>query len=119
MNLFEKYGGTAAVSLIVNSFYKRIMAKPNLRRYYQNTNMATLATCMAEFISHLLGKSTREYEKDYLKSKHAHLSITNASFHQVAQTLRHELMEAGFEPQDVDQVMATVWASRSDIVTKK
>ena len=40
--LFDKYGGVETLKPLVREFYKRIMATPNLARYFINTDMEVL-----------------------------------------------------------------------------
>ena len=40
--LFDKYGGVPAVTAIVRDFYKRVMKRPNLRRYFIDVKMEDL-----------------------------------------------------------------------------
>ena len=40
--LFDKYGGVEPLTPLVKGIYKRIMATPNLARYFINTDMEVL-----------------------------------------------------------------------------
>ena len=119
MNLYDKYGGTPAVAKIMRNFSMRVFARPNLKRYYrEDLDMEALVRHQIEYVSYLMGKPVREYAESYLKDKHANLGITNASFNEVAQILREELIEAGCELPDVEILMNKVWEIQKHIVTR-
>lgn len=117
MNLFEKYGGFATISNIVRSFYKDLLAHPELSRYFSGIDMAKLIDHQTKFISHVLG-GPAQYEGRTLEASHASLSISNSDFDEVAEILRENLEDAGMEDDDIESVMTIVGSTRSSIVTR-
>jgi hemoglobin len=116
MNLFEKYGGVPAVSRIVSSFYREVVSRPTLQRYFEGVNMPRLIDHQVKFISHLLGQPASVYEGRELGAAHRGVGITGEAFAEVADILRSKLVEAGMEPADVQQVMAVLAGARQSIV---
>lgn len=48
--LYDRLGGTAAVKAIVDEFYTRILADPNLTGFFENTRMALLKGHQVQFM---------------------------------------------------------------------
>ena len=61
-SLFDKYGGVETLTPLVREFYKRIMATPNLARYFINTDMEVLIRHQVQFIAVVMGKPAAFYE---------------------------------------------------------
>jgi len=113
--LFEKYGGIATISTIIQSFYHDVMAEPDLRDYFARVNMPALIDHQVKFFAQLLG-GPAHYDGRSLRVAHQGLGITFDGFEKVAQILKANLEDAGMEGPDIEQVMATVDAVRDDIV---
>ena len=60
-SLFDKYGGVETLKPLVREFYKRIMATPNLARYFINTDMEVLIRHQVQFIAVVMGKPAAFY----------------------------------------------------------
>ena len=114
--LFDKYGGVPAVTAIVRDFYKRVMKRPNLRRYFVDVKMEDLIMHQIAFVSLAMGKVPHDYAGRDMKSAHAGLRITSASFELAVDLLKDALVAASVEPQDVDTITRTVNALKSQIV---
>jgi len=117
MTLFDKYGGVPTVSRIVSKFYREALARPSLQPYFEGVDMRRLIDHQVKFISHVLGQPASIYEGRTLSAAHGGLRITGEAFGEVAQILKHTLLDAGMDSADVDRVMATVAGARESIVT--
>lgn len=115
-SLFDKYGGVPAVTIIVRDFYKRVMKRPNLRRYFIDVPIEQLIMHQIEFVSIAMGKPPRDYAGRGMKHAHAGLRITTASFDLAVELLKDALVAANVEPQDVITITATVNGLKNDIV---
>lgn len=49
--LFQKYGGFAALSKLVLTFYDRLLDSPRLAPYFANTDMRTLVDHQTKFVA--------------------------------------------------------------------
>ena len=116
--LFDKYGGVPAVTVIVRDFYKRVMRRPNLRRYFVNVSLENLILHQIAFVSMAMGKTPHDYAGRSMKEAHRGIGITNASFDLAAELLADALTAGGVEAPDVESVIATVNTLRSDIVER-
>lgn len=116
--LFDKYGGVPAVTVIVRDFYKRVMRRPNLRRYFVNVSLENLILHQIAFVSMAMGKTPHDYSGRSMKDAHRGIGITSASFELAAELLADALTAGGVEADDVSAIVATVNTLRADIVER-
>ena len=116
--LFDKYGGVPVVTEIVRDFYKRVMRRPNLRRYFVNVTLEAVIHHQIAFVSMVMGKTPHDYSGRSMKEAHRGIGITSASFELAAQLLSDALVSAEVEQADIDAIMAKVASLRADIVEK-
>ncbi len=118
MTLFEKYGGVPAVTSVVKSFYKEVLANPRLKIYFAAANSDKLIQHQIVFISQLLGKPTNERlnAHDTLKRIHTGKRIAESAFLEVKDTLKAVLLAHQFEAADVAAVMALIESFQGSIV---
>jgi hemoglobin len=114
--LFDKYGGVPTVTVIVRDFYKRVMKRPNLRRYFDGTDMEHLIMHQVAFVAMAMGKTPPEYVGRNMSDAHGGLGITATSFDLTAETLRDSLLAAKVELADIDTIIAKVNSFKQDIV---
>lgn len=115
-SLFDKYGGVPTVTEVVRDFYKRVMRRPQLRRYFVDVSMEDLIQHQIAFVSMALGKSHPDYAGRSMREAHTGLRISSASFDLTAELLRDALTAADVEPDDVDLIMQKVNSLKGQIV---
>jgi len=116
--LFYKYGGVPVVTEIVRDFYKRVMRRPNLRRYFVNVPLEAVIHHQIAFVSMVMGKTPHDYSGRSMKEAHRGIGITTASFELAAELLSDTLVSAEVEQADIDAIMAKVASLRADIVER-
>jgi hemoglobin len=116
--LFDKYGGVPVVTEIVRDFYKRLMRRPNLRRYFVNVSLENVIHHQIAFVSMVMGRTPHEYLGRSMKAAHQGLGITATSFELAAALLADTLVAAEVEQADIDTIMAKVASLRADIVER-
>ena len=79
--------------------------------------MRRLVDHQTKFISSLLG-GPASYTDERLKQLHAHISISDQDFDEMAKLLGEALDENGFEPGDRNAVISEIEARRSYIVNQ-
>lgn len=113
--LFQKYGGFAAVSRIVMTFYDKALESDQIGDYFENVEMTRLIDHQTKFVSSLLG-GPASYSDRQLGQLHHHLGISQADFDEMAALLAEALREHGMQPGDVAAVSAEIEARRAVIV---
>ncbi len=117
ISLYQKYGGFAAISRIVLSFYDRALDSDQLGGYFEDIDMKRLVDHQTKFIASLLG-GPASYTDDRLRQLHLHLGITHADFDEMSTLLGEALAEHGFTEEDQATVMAEIEARRQFIVNR-
>ena len=108
-SLFQKYGGFAAVSRVVLTFYDKALDSDQIGEFFEEIDMKRLVDHQTKFISSLLG-GPASFADDRLKDIHAHLNISDRDLDEMAKLLAEALDEHGFEPSDRDAVLYEVEA---------
>ena len=116
--LFDKYGGVPVVTEIVRDFYKRVMRRPNLRRYFVNVPLENVIHHQIAFVSMVMGKTPHDYSGRSMREAHRGIGITTASFELAAELLSDTLVAAEVEQADIDAIMKKVASLRADIVER-
>ena len=113
-SLFQKYGGFAKVNRIVSAFYEKVIDSDVTGPYFDDVDVRALIDHQTKFIAQVMG-GPASYSDEALRKVHAPHDIDRAAFDEMARLLRETLEEAGFDPEDVADVMAEIEA-RSRVV---
>ena len=116
--LFDKYGGVPVVTRIVRDFYKRVMRRPNLRRYFQAVPLERLIHHQIRFVSMAMGKPPLNYSDAGLHVAHTSKGITKASFELMIVLFIDALTAEDIEPDDVEKIVSVLRAKQNVIVSK-
>ena len=103
-SLFDKYGGVETLTPLVKEFYKRIMATPNLARYFINTDMEVLIRHQIQFIAVVMGKPAAFYEGMDME-EHINSNISDRSFEDVIDVLEETLKDFQVEESDIIEIL--------------
>ncbi len=115
--LYQKYGGTPTVTKIVKAFYNIVIDRPNLARYFQDTDMDRLIRHQIDFVCYLLGKpSTQEYDFKKFKKVHYKYNITSRSFEDVMSIFDNVLHAYGVSDDDISDILENLEGLRGYIV---
>jgi hemoglobin len=79
---FEKLGGEAAISLVVDKFYDGVLADPKTSHFFQGTDMVKQRHSQKTFITMALG-GPNHYEGKDMKAAHAKFKITKTDLDNV------------------------------------
>ncbi|MEY3720160.1 MAG: hypothetical protein RL618_679 [Pseudomonadota bacterium] len=115
--LFEKYGRTPAISVIVKSFYKQVMAQQQLRGYFSGVPLEKLIEHQIAFVSVAMGEDASAYTGRNMADAHRHLRVTEADFDLVVHLFGQTLKDGGIEPADIAVILDKVSALKSQIVS--
>jgi len=116
--IFDQYGGIPVVTEIVRDFYKRVMRRPNLRRYFLNVDVDHLIQHQVAFVSIAMGRMPHHYVGRNMRAAHQGRGITGASFNLMLELLSDTLNAHGFAENDVLQVLANVSTYKSQMVER-
>lgn len=115
--LFQKYGGFAAVSRIVLTFYDKVLDSDQIAHFFEDVDLSRLVDHQTKFISSLLG-GPASFSDEHLAKVHAHLGIGDADFDEMAHLLDESLTQHRVGPDDRTEVMRKIEARRGVIVSR-
>ena len=115
MSLFEKYGGFATVSKVVNELYDALEANEVTAPYFENSDIRALMDHQVKFLSQVLGGPQKYTGKD-MSAAHTGMKISDVAFGEVAGTVKGILVDNGVDDEDVDTIIAMLASLKDDIV---
>lgn len=114
--LYDQLGGKTAITAVVEEFYKRVLADPELNGFFVQTDMEHQREQQIKFLAMALG-GPNEYQGKSMEAAHHTLGITEHHFGLVAGHLVGALEWAGVKQPEIDAVVAIVGPLKDQIVT--
>jgi hemoglobin len=115
---YDAVGGGPAVSAVVNDFYVRVLADPQLAPYFDGVDMARLRRHQVLLVTQVLG-GPGKYDGRPLDEAHDGLGIDHDDFTAVAGHLTAAMRDAGVPDDIIMRAMAAVAATEPDIVESR
>lgn len=117
-SLFDRIGGTPAVTALINSLYTKITSNPITQGDFIGKDIEEIKKYQVELWSMALGSGT-SYQGRSMKDAHQYLSVTEEQFNAVVDMLSETMREMSI-PEDVYKIAVThAEMFRSDIVSHK
>lgn len=113
---YERVGGADAVTTVVQLFYDRVLADPELSGYFTGVDIQRLKRHQVLLISQVLG-GPAEYDGRDLRDAHAGMSITSDHYARVFGHLVAVLHDAGVEAEIIGRVGTELAGAERDIVS--
>ena len=117
VSIYEAIGGEPALVAVVDDFYVRVLADPQLAGFFAGVNMAKLKGLQVEFFAAALG-GPDFYQGGSMRQVHAGRGISQADFDRVAFHLTAALAEAGVPAVTIARIAAAVTPLAGDIVAR-
>jgi hemoglobin len=114
--IFERIGGEPAVAAVVDIFYAKVLADPDLAPYFVGIDVDRLKGHQRLFVGQALG-ATKPYTGRAMSAAHAGLGITAAAFGLVVGHLAASLAEAGVDDGTIGQIAGALAPLEPEIVT--
>ena len=119
--LYERLGGEAAVTAVVDIFYKKILSDDRTKALFQNTDMDKLRGHQVKFLTFAFGgpnNYTGKSMRDAHKTANGGKFPTDGQFGVVAELLVASLKEAGVGQADIDEVVKVAVSVKSQVLGK-
>jgi truncated hemoglobin YjbI len=116
--LYETIGGNRTIWAATESFYRRVLADPELQPFFQSVDMQHLVARQSMFVSMLLGGRV-VYTGNDIGNAHERvrsLGLTGTHFDAFLKHFRAALDEVGVPPDKADEVMKLLEARRSAVL---
>jgi len=114
--IYDAIGGDTALVAVVDDFYGRVLADPDLAGFFAGTNMTRLKGRQAEFFAAALG-GPLPYTGASIRDAHRGRAIAQRHFDLVAGHLVAALVTAGVPDATVTRIVAAVAPLAGEIVT--
>jgi hemoglobin len=114
--IYDEIGGAPAVTAVVDAFYERLVADPDLMSYFAGRDMARLKGHQRALVTVALGGTSEQYNGKMMHPAHAGLAITNEAFDKVLDHLLAVLTEVGVPPVTSAKILAILQPLRTDVV---
>jgi len=113
-SLYERIGGEPAVSELMDAFYDRVVADPELRPFFENVSMDKLRRMQREFFSAALG-GPATYTGRPISEVHAGRGIELRHLRRFMDHLLATLRERGLGEDDAYQVVSRIHTYADEI----
>lgn len=115
--MYQTVGGADGISRIVDLFYEKLWADPELQPYFAGIDRERLKHHQRQFLTFALGGGTTAYEGRALGDSHANLKITDEAFSKVQWYLRVTLEELDVDRPLIMIINGFVEGGRGQVVT--
>jgi hemoglobin len=118
LDLFQAIGGRSKINAAVEIFYRKVLADPALRGFFDASDMNGVRAKQAMFLTMLLGGEQRYSGKD-IGLAHApsrQHGLTDAHFDAFVRHLYAALDEIGVAPDIVAQIAKKLESTRGSIL---
>jgi hemoglobin len=117
VSIYEAIGGEPALIAVVDDFYARVLADPQLAGFFAGASMPRLKGKQVEFFAAALG-GPRVYQGPGMRQVHAGRGIGKADFDKVAVHLTDALAAAGVPAEIIGQIAAAITPLADEIVSR-
>jgi len=114
--MYQQIGGEAGLKKVVDNFYERLWADPDLQHYFTGIDREKLKQHQRQFLTFVLGGGVDAYSGQSLSSAHVDLNITNDAFSKVAWHLTLTLEELDVERSLIMIINGFVEGARGQVV---
>lgn len=112
--LYERIGGDAVITRLVDKFYDRVLSDPELAPFFAFSSTDKLRCMQKEFFSTALDGPQNYYGLSMVKA-HAGRGIKSKHFNSFAQHLLATLREIGISEADVQAIIARINLRASEV----
>jgi hemoglobin len=117
-SIYDAIGGDTALVAVVDDFYDRVLADPELAGFFAGTSMARLKGRQVEFFAAALG-GPLPYDGASMRDAHRGRGIEQRHFDLVAGHLVASLTAAGVPDATVQQIISAVAPLAGEIVSAR
>ncbi|MDE2337513.1 MAG: group 1 truncated hemoglobin [Alphaproteobacteria bacterium] len=118
-SLYERLGGETAVTAAVDIFYKKVLADPALKPFFEGVDMKRQARHQVNFMTYAFG-GPNKYAGKGLRTAHARLvkekGLGEKHFGLVAGHLQATLQDLKIPAELINDVMTTVGGTKADVL---
>ena len=114
-SLFERLGGTGAVTAVVKDFRDRYGGDARINAKFARTDMARLTSMLIDQVSEATGGPAKYTGRD-MKTAHVDMGVTTGEFNALVEDLVATLNKFGVGKREQDELLGILGPLKSDIV---
>ena len=114
-SLFERLGGTGAITAVVADFRDRCGGDSRINAKFARTDMARLTSMLIDQVSEASGGPAKYTGRD-MKTAHARMAVTTGEFNALVEDLVATLNKFGVGKAEQDELLGILGPLKSDIV---
>lgn len=114
-SLFERLGGSAAITAVVEDFRDRCGGDSRINAKFARTDMARLTSMLIDQVSEATGGPAKYTGRD-MKTAHAEMGVTAGEFNALVEDLVATLNKFGVGKAEQDELLGILGPLKSDIV---
>ena len=115
LTLFDRMGGVPGVVRVIDRFYARVLADPNIRPFFDDVEMHKLRHMQLEFFSAALGGPTA-YSGRTVHHAHQGRRITREHFQAFVEHLFETLKDCSLSEDDRYAIIARINTYADDVI---
>ena len=118
--LYERIGGSATINAAVDAFYRKILADPRLRPFFDGADLKHLQARQSMFLSMLTGGKVA-YTRKQLRTAHAGaraLGMDDSHFNTLVSYFREALDEVGVASAAATETTALLEGTRKEVLDR-
>jgi len=114
-SLFERLGGSGAITAVVKDFRDRCGGDSRINAKFARTDMARLTSMLIDQVSEASGGPAKYTGRD-MKTAHADMGVTSGEFIALVENLVATLNKFGVGKAEQDELIGILGPLKSDIV---
>lgn len=123
LSLYERIGGDAAIEVVVDRFYRKILMDDSIKHFFDDINMIEQLKKQQNFLKMAFGGFGQDhpFTDEHLRSSHQRLIVkgmNDTHFDRVMQHLRDTLQELDVPGHEIATMMATLETTRDTILNR-
>jgi hemoglobin len=112
---YDRLGGAEGVDRLIEGFYDRVRADPELAPFFEHADMGHLLSMQHEFVATALG-GTESYSMGAIHDAHAGRGIRGRHFVRFLDCFLDSLKDSGLGADDIDRVLERMALAAPDII---
>lgn len=115
--LYERLGERDGISAVVDDFYDRLAADPDLGPFFEDADVEKLRRTQTDFLCEAAG-GPETYDAAPVREAHLHLPFTPSHIQRAVDLLYESLDEFDVPDEDAERVVQAIAAYTDDLLAR-
>lgn len=122
LSLYDRIGGDAALNVVVDRFYRKILMDQDVRHFFDDIDMPTQLQKQKNFLKMAFGGCpAEEYTGKDLREVHERMvknGLNDVHFDKVLTHLKDSLVELDVPANEIETMMETLESTRDNVLNR-